>query len=439
MTGDLERCLQLVGSDLRDDQVFATLLSVGSYYINKSDLHRANQLTDAMLAKPDAQRRLWGPAIACVLGMMTFLRGEFDAARSYFEEASAGFDDEGQNSMQELWFIPWDVVVLAYEHLSIYHILHGDKGAADANMTKAINRGDELAFPWGPYNHAYASHIEIWLRRECGEFDRARQLVIEMVSSAERYGIDFWHTLGATLGNATVEADIALHADDVDPDQLSTHIEQLTQFTDFWRSLGLYAYQTQYDCVVAQLLIAAGRPAEARDRIDTALQVAADTDMHFFDAELLRTRAQTHPETDSRAADLDAAAQLAHRQGAPLFELRALRDDFVLRGEQARAALAHVSSRLPDDCPLPDVVAARHLLSGVRRQAAGAQPCRVNWTGKVMNPQPVCPDRELVSIVVAQVIPSVTSDQLHVLPCRRICLAGPRRPHRERHSPGRRR
>ena len=154
--------------------------------------------------------------------------------------------------------------MLAYEHLSIYHILHGDKAAPDANMTKANTRGDELAFPWGPYNHAYASHIEIWLRRECGEFDRARQLVIDMVSSAERYGIDFWHTLGATLGNATVEADIALHADDIDPDQLSTHIEQLTQFTDFWRSLGLYAYQTQYDCVVAQLLIAAGRPAEAR-------------------------------------------------------------------------------------------------------------------------------------------------------------------------------
>ena len=30
---DLERCLQLAGTDLRDDQLFATFLAVCSYYI----------------------------------------------------------------------------------------------------------------------------------------------------------------------------------------------------------------------------------------------------------------------------------------------------------------------------------------------------------------------------------------------------------------------
>ena len=33
---------------------------------------------------------------------------------------------------------------------------------------------------------------------------------------------------------------------------------------DFWRSVGLYAYQTHYDCVLGQLLITAGKVEEAR-------------------------------------------------------------------------------------------------------------------------------------------------------------------------------
>ncbi len=362
VAADLERCLQLVGSDLHDDQVIGTLLAVSSYYINKSDLRRANQLAEAMQAKPDEQRRLWSPAIACVLGMVMFMRGEFASARAYFEEASAGFDDEGQNSMEELWFIPWDVVALAYEHLSIYHVLNGDQAAADAAMNKAMNRGDELAFPWGPYNQAYASHIEIWLRREVGQLDRAQQLVTDMVERAERYGIDFWHALASTLGQATVQADITLHSDDLDPDQLSAQIEQLTQFTDFWRTLGLYAYQTQYDCVLGQLLIAAGRFDEARERINAALQIADDTEMHFFDAELLRARAQTYTDPDAKAADLSVAIELARRQGAPLFELRSALDDFALRGEDARSVLSDALERLADECSLPDAVKARALL-----------------------------------------------------------------------------
>ncbi len=362
VAADLERCLQIVGSDLHDDQVIGTLLAVSSYYINKSDLRRANQLAEAMQAAPDERKRVWNPAIACVLGMVTFMRGEFDRARVCFEEASAGFDAEGQNSMEELWFIPWDVVALAYEHLSIHHILHGDQTAADAAMKKANDRGDELAFPWGPYNQAYASHIEIWLRREIGQLEWARQVVTDLVERAERYGIDFWHALASTLGQATVQADLSLCADDVDPDELSAHIDLMTRFTDFWRSLGLYAYQTQYNCVIGQLLIAAGRLDEARDRIDTALQIAEDIEMHFFDAELLRARARTHADPDTRAADLGVAVALARHQGAPLYELRAALDDFRLRGAPARAQLAEALARLPTDRTLPDVLRARAAL-----------------------------------------------------------------------------
>lgn len=363
VTEDLERCLQLVGSDLHDDQVFGTLLSVSSYYINKSDLRRARQLSEVMLAKPDEQRQQWSPAIACVLGMAAFMRGEFTEARKHFEEASRGFDDQGQNSMQELWFIPWDIVALAFEHLSIYHLLHGDVTEAESNMAKAVSRGDELAFPWGPYNQAYASHIEIWLRCEAGQLDRAEKLVTNMVEHAERYGIDFWQALGATLGLGIVHGQILLNADSVEEEQISSQVEQLTQSTDLWRSLGLYAYQTQYDCVIGRLLIASGRLEEARERINTALQIAEDTGMHFYDAELLRARAKTYLDPDTRAADLEAAMEVARRQDAPLFELRSALDDYDLRGGDSLPALREALAKLPADCALPEAVRARDALT----------------------------------------------------------------------------
>ena len=84
--------------------------------------------------------------------------------------------------------------------------------------------------------------------------------------------------------------------------------------------------------------------------------------MHVYDAELLRVRARTYTDPDMRAADLAAAIELARRQGAPLFELRAALDDFELRGGPARAVLVDAAARLPADSALPEGARAQALL-----------------------------------------------------------------------------
>ena len=84
--------------------------------------------------------------------------------------------------------------------------------------------------------------------------------------------------------------------------------------------------------------------------------------MHFYDAELLRLRAQTHDEPTARQADINAALELARRQGATLFELRAALDDFRIRGEPARAELVDAVSRFPADSAFPELAHARAAL-----------------------------------------------------------------------------
>ncbi len=79
---------------------------------------------------------------------------------------------------------------------------------------------------------------------------------------------------------------------------------------------------------VGRLLIAAGQPEEARERLDMALGHAEETGMHFYDAELMRVRARTFADPAERRSALAPALEFARHQGTTLFELRCLIDSF---------------------------------------------------------------------------------------------------------------
>jgi len=136
----------------------------------------------------------------------------------------------------------------------------------------------------------------------------------------------------------------------------------MTALLDTWRALGLNIYLTFYDSAVGRLLIAAGRLDQARRDLDAALQLTQDTGMRFYDAELLRLRAHTHTDLAARRADFGAAVDLARRQGATLFELRAALDDFELHGEPARSALIDAAGRMPADSRLPEWIRVQNIL-----------------------------------------------------------------------------
>ena len=90
--------------------------------------------------------------------------------------------------------------------------------------------------------------------------------------------------------------------------------------------------------------------------------------MHYYDAELLRLRAQTHTDPEARQADLADSVELARRQGATLFELRAALDDYELRGEPARASVVDAVSRVPANSAFPAQARARDILESADPQ-----------------------------------------------------------------------
>ncbi|TFV57071.1 cyclase [Mycobacterium sp. PS03-16] len=358
---DFERCLQLVGSDLRDDEVWSTLVSVSGYYISRADLDRADQLLQLAESAPDMGRGWLRPAINGALGMTAFVRGDMSRARGYFAKALVDVDIHDRQRTAELWYVPHDPVSMAHEHLAMDRIWHGDLDGAERAMASAHQRADELGVPLGPYNIVNAIDMEIWMRVDAGQFDRARALVAEMIEKADAYGFDFWQLFGATE-QCMVDAEVALSEPNPEQSAMAALITTMTEYVEFWRAVGLYIYQTHYDCILGKLLTAAGRPDEAMARIATGLKIAADTGMHFHDPELLRARARARGDADARAADLASAMRVARRQDAPLFELRAALDAFAFHGETARDGLAAAVGRLPADCPLPEVVRAQAIL-----------------------------------------------------------------------------
>lgn len=360
--GDFERCLQLVGTDLHDELVVATLAAAAAHYTWVPDLARVAQLMDVLRRGADPERPWLGRAIDAGLGEVAVLRGEFTAARAYFEQATTDVAQQGEQHSHGLWLNPLDWVAWSYVFLAVDRVLHGDLTGAEAQLTQAVRRAEQLGFPVGPYSHVFARIYEIWIRCEAGQLDRARAVADQLIEQSKRHGFAAWQGVG--MGErCAVDARVLLASPDRDPDAVSAHIATMTKTQDTWHRIGIETNRPINDAVVGRLLIAAGQHNLARDWLDAALGITAEKGHQYYDAELLRVRAQTLTDPDARAAGFGAALDLARRQGAPLFELRAALDDFELRGLPAWEALNSAASRLVSDSPLPEAARAREMLA----------------------------------------------------------------------------
>ena len=104
----------------------------------------------------------------------------------------------------------------------------------------------------------------------------------------------------AATEHATVKALAALGAG-ADAATLTARAEKVARLVDGSRLLHLNSYLTFHDAVIGRLLIAAGQPEKARERLEMALRHAENTGMRFHDAELMRLRAHTFTEPNHAA------------------------------------------------------------------------------------------------------------------------------------------
>jgi class 3 adenylate cyclase len=357
---DFERCLALCGGDLADDDLFSTVMSLYPYYAMRADLDRAERLVKSVRAQLTGPRACFLPINEFGLGMLAWYRGEFGYAREKLEVAANTLTEACTRDLEAMLFMPNDATAGLYTHLALARYIDGDLAGVAAELDRAERRCAEIPFPKGAFSLAYVRQMEVLIRMEAGQLQRAAEAAVELTTLGEQHGFDSWALVG-TAQHATVGALSAL-ADNANPAVLEPHIATLTAFVEAWRSLNAISLITFYDAILARLLIANGELPEARERLQIGLELAERTRMHFYDAELLRLRAHTTDDIGAHREDLEAAWELGRRQDAPIFQLRAATDLFRLDGAQARHALLGALSRFPDGSSWSEVAPARAML-----------------------------------------------------------------------------
>lgn len=356
---DFKRCLELTATDPLDDEMIETRLDLVESYVMRSELREADELLGS-LRRDVGPDQPWSELIVDIwFGIVAWLRGEFDSARSQLGQATATFAETA--APEEEVYNLVSMIVTAYTDLASTHVVHGELAAAEVAIAHAERLAGDLGFPEGQFSLAYARFVEIWLRVETGELERASALAAELATTAERHGLEILRLFGTTW-QASIDALAVLSTATVDPSALSAHIIILTDLVDRLRKVELNEFVTYFGGVIARTLIAANQRELARTGLDSLLQQGGDTGMRLYDAELLRLRARTHTDEAARGADIAAALELARSQGATLFELRAAIDDVEFRGQPARGALIDALSRFPAESGWPDLVRARDVI-----------------------------------------------------------------------------
>jgi class 3 adenylate cyclase len=358
---DFERCLQLSGADLGSDELFATLTALYGYYAMRADLVRVDHLLSSVRAELGGTREWFRPFNDAGFGMLAWYRGQFETAHALLSGAADARSESGATELAAVWFMPNEGTASIYTHLALARYIRGDLAGAESELSRTESRCEQLDFPQGAFSLAYARQMEALMRIDAGQLDRAGEVAADLTRLGDQHGFDFWTMVGAAQ-QATVGALSSLADRQADPTVLQTHIATITGFVDAWRALGAISLITFYDGVIARLLVSAGWPAEARNRIDIALQLADQTGMHFHDAELLRVRAHSREDDAAKSADLRAAVELARRQGAVVYELRSAIDYLELKDGPARPLLADAVNRMPDGSTWPELARARALL-----------------------------------------------------------------------------
>jgi class 3 adenylate cyclase len=358
---DFERCLELSGTDPQSDELFATLMALFTYYINRADLRRAEQVVQSLRVGVDGGRSWWLSENLAGSGIVLWMRGEFDPASAHLEEAADLAVSRDRRDLEAEWFMPFDPVVLDLTSVALVRWVRGDQIGADAALTDAKRWGGELGFPQGPFSSCYALYVETLISVEAGSVDRAADAAAEMISLGSTHGFDQWVAAG-TVMQSTVAIAAALSVDPIDEQLLSDNLLMLTGWVAAGRFMEAKSFLTTFDGILARALLATGQPAAAQQRLDAGLQLAQETGMHYYDAELLRLRAVTHADQESRHADLQAAFDLARTQQAPVFALRAALDDYRFRGDTARPSVVEAMQLFPRDSTWPELMRARAML-----------------------------------------------------------------------------
>jgi class 3 adenylate cyclase len=321
-------------------------------------LLRPLALDDAAPLKPMSRVFL-----AVLIGLARFSRGELDEARAATEDALRELESMPPADRIDISGVDPRVVALTQSVSVSVH--QGLLERADADTRRALAIAQER-------DHApsksWAMSLARWMAYRHGDHETSVRLSQQLLELAERMG--FQTRLGSgriLMGRAVVAAG-----------RVDEGTRLLKEGFAMWSSLGAQAGATELVSIAADVLIEAGRMADAEPFVAAGEKVQAETPERHFAAELARLRARLHEAAgalEAAEAGFREAMSSAEGQGGALYALRAAPDRARVlhahgRAAEAEAVLRPALAALREGLEQADAKRARAVLIALEGAAA---------------------------------------------------------------------
>jgi class 3 adenylate cyclase/predicted ATPase len=322
----------------------SALYGLWAYYHVKGDNVTSLELAERLVtAASEWDRGLDVLAADAVLGYQHLRLGRLLSARPLLEAGRTWLASDGPGPF------PHHPGIGATVNLALVLWLLGDSRAARQTLTEAVDAAEALEGPTSHFTRAFTHAFAAEFFHLAGRPDIAGEHAQRTVAVSARHGFASW--VGAGMIHLAVAN--ALTGD------AAAKIPIIEGGLTAWREAGAAASLTQFTLGLAQTYRAAGQVREGLGAVDDALTTMEATDERFVEAELHRVRGEllmraSPPDPAGALAALLRAREVARRQGARAFEIRALTSlwqlsqDFAV-GHDPSAELRVVLSGVPVD------------------------------------------------------------------------------------------
>ncbi|HET9558302.1 MAG TPA: hypothetical protein VFS70_14265, partial [Actinomycetota bacterium] len=353
---DFARCAELCRKLGPRPEHLSAMTGVYSFYLLQGDLAAARQVAGDLRSWVEAGHADYRPENALAFGVLSFFEGDYAGAAERLGQAARQFRTLPAYAPrgEQNWLLPFDPLVVTHSHLAPVLWITGRPREAHEAGDRAVARAATLPFPEGPFSMAYAKSYLAWMYAVGGHHETAARIAGEVREIGRRHGFVFWESTGE-IHLALAEFRTAGRTDA--PQTVAAHAAM-------WEFLGARVFLPYVLTAAAETSAALGNDAEAVAGFAAAGALVEETGVWFYEAERLRLLAQTAPPGAEPRAMLREAWELAHRQGALLFELRAALDLARQAPDPESAArVAEVMARFPPGAGYPELNEAQALLA----------------------------------------------------------------------------
>ena len=302
------RARQLTAAVGAQDRV-ATLFGLWAYYSVRGDRSTSLDLAQHSLATA-GQDRFDRPAAMAMLGYDLFHVGAVEQAVEHLEELEA-------LGPIDVAAFPHDMRAATLILLAHARWLLGARKRGWHTLERALEHAEGLELPKGPFSRAYVSNYAAWFCQVAGDSEQALRHATKAIEISADRGYASW--LGAGMLHLAIANSATAPAEAI----------PLLEFgLDQWRQAGAETFRSYFLAGLADAHRRAGNPSAALSAVDEGLAHVERFGEHFHEAELRRIRGELLLDADREAegiAELGRALDVAHKQHARSFELRAAR------------------------------------------------------------------------------------------------------------------